>query len=251
MSTLRKPAPGHSMAASVAALVAGMAAALIVPVLLTGEPGDGLSVTFARGRYFWHKVAAFEIVLLVAWALEQSFAHRLFEKPRHAGGASVVGRVVRATGCALLLALILGSALASDDVIIWFITAAVVVVAAIVVLESILVQAAAAQVAGAEQIASSVPDPDALVVILRSVERGIQPEDPEAAAEVKRIRERIAHSLPRVGQIASSPGYEQLVAKVMELREVAHGPGGGRSARTACADATGLLDSLQVELRQT
>jgi len=190
-------------------------------------------------------------VLLVAWTFEQSFARSLFENPRHAGGASVAGRVARVTGCALLLALILGSALASDDVIIWFISAAVVVVAAIVVLESILVQAAAAQIVGAEQIASSVPDPDALVVILRSVERGIQTEDPEAAAEVRRVRERIAYSLPRVGRIASSPGYEQLVAKVMELRGGAHGPGARRSVGTACAEVTGLLDALQLELRQT
>lgn len=250
MSTPREPASGAPKAAPAAALVAVMAAALIVPVLLTGEPGDGSSVAFARGRYFWPKVASFEIVLLVAWAMEQSFARGLFEKPRHAGGASVAGRVARATGCASLLALILGSALASDDAIIWFIAAAVVVVAAVVVLESMLVQAAAAQIAGAERIASSMPDPDALVAILRSVERGIQPEDPGAAAEVKRIRERIAHSLPRVGRIASSHGYERLVAKVMELQGAAHGPGGGRAARTACAEAAGLVDSLQAELRQ-
>jgi len=50
MSNPRQPAPGLSMAASVTALVAAMAAALIVPVLLTGEPGDGSSVTLARGR---------------------------------------------------------------------------------------------------------------------------------------------------------------------------------------------------------
>jgi len=236
--------------ASTAALLAAMAGAFALPLLLTSESATETAGTWTRGRYFWPKLVTFEAVMAVTWVAMQPFSSRMWARPRMTGGAIVAGHVVWSIGSGTLLALIILSSLAADDVLHWFVAAAIVTIVAMVAIQSALVHAAFAQVSGMERIASTTPGPDELVALLKNLEKGLQEADPETTAGIKRVREHIAYSLPKVGRIAASSRYAQLVAEVHLLHERARNGEPAAVVRASCAEIAGLLELLRTELKE-
>jgi hypothetical protein len=75
-------------------------------------------------------------------------------------------------------------------------------------------------------------------------------QEPEASAEIKRLREMIAYSLPRVGRIASSITYAAIADEISSLHASSEGAGDAKRLRESCREIMTLLNRLQIELSE-
>ena len=255
MSTSRRTVaerwrPSLKAGFSVVPVLVVLGAAVAIPTLVTDvQPSAELGM-WTRGRYFWPKVIAFEAVLFAGWFSAKVLARRVFSRPKMTGGAAVTDFVVLAIGFGLLLALIAASAFVPDDVLGWFIAGGVLVAVATALLQSALLTAAAAQDVGLATPTGGVPSPEKLVALLRAVECSELAQEPETSAEIKRLREIIAHSLPRVGRIASSVTYAAIADEISSLHASSEGVGDAKRLHESCRQIMTLLNRLQVEFSE-
>ena len=82
-------------------------------------------------------------------------------------------------------------------------------------------------------------------------ERAMDASNAASAAEIRRLRECVSHSLPRVGRIANSGTYAELVAEVASLENCVRMDPASSQVRVSCGRMTDLLDRLRIELMQT
>ena len=255
MSTTRRTVaerwrPSLNAGIPVAPVLIVMGAAVAIPTLVTDvQPLDELGM-WTRGRYFWPKVIAFEAALFAGWLSANVLARRVLSRPKMTGGAAVTSVVVVAIGFGLLLALIAATAFVPDDALGWFIACGVLVAVATALLHFALLTAAAAQDVGMAKPTGGVPSPDKLVALLRAVECSEMAQEPEASAEIKRLREMIAYSLPRVGRIASSITYAAIADEISSLHASSEGAGDAKRLRESCREIMTLLNRLQIELSE-
>lgn len=204
---------------SVLTFCATVLAIFIISLLLF--PANAASDSFwHRGEFFWYKLVWAEVVFCVAWflGLHDPYSNLLSQRQQTGGAipaitSSVINACIFSYGI-LLLSLFLPEKRIYNIVLL---VVQIVVIVITIWRITILNEARFLQQDGIDPIPKNTKQPEELVAQLSILEMNMLKMDADLSWRVKRLREKINYSLPRVGKIATSMRYLSLVNGIEEL----------------------------------
>ena len=232
---------------SILAILAVMLAAVLVPLLVTSGPGISGFILQPRSDFFWLRIIAFNLILLVGCLGARPISGQMWKRRQMVGGALVVDWVAWHAGIGFVLFLIVSSAFAPDDFIGWFAACGVQVIAGLLVVRAGLSLASIAQGDGIVDLGNKVRGPALLAASLGVIERMHAVSDPGTAVEIGRLRERVMYSIPRAAHVLGSEPYGRLCREIDALHEVAVGPDAAARVSDSIARVSVILDHLQAD----
>jgi len=191
-----------------------------VAMLLFSDGVVGNSSFWVRGGYFWHKLLWAEVVILLAWWGGAFLNSAVMHERKLVGGAFVTNAVVFQLGCFSSLLLLLAGTFLEAEHTYWLVVAQILLVVATMLVLALVGGSRNYQADGLVPIESAIQNPDQLAARLTLVETLLKTEPHEAQRSLKALRERIDHSLPRRGRIASLQSYRAFAKEVEALCRV-------------------------------
>lgn len=182
-------------------------------VFSNNAPSDSF---FHRSEYYWHRLLWLCIIIstgylsLFGWVLPQLLKRR---QQTGAGYIGMAGTICQASFMSLILWCV-GIAL-PVNYIIWEICCQIIILVVCMAKAYFLFMAQRLQNDGMALIPENVKNSDELCVFLKVIEES-SPR-PESQKKIKKLREYIMYSLPRVGRISTVKNYVVLQQLILEL----------------------------------
>ena len=159
---------------------------------------------------------------------------QLLRQRQQTGGGIVVQFAIIAKACLWSL-LILGiSIFIPETYQQWILIAQIIIIIAAIILVATVTAARDLQNDGIVPLPYGVKRPDQLVAQITSLEHIIISKHPGSAASIKTIKEHINYSLPRVGKIATSAMYLDIVKDIESLCAAIESQDGSATINELC-----------------
>jgi len=164
---------------------------------------------FSQGQYFLHKLVWFQLILMTLfWGGAYSPFRKMLTVKFSGAYPAISAAIFNASIFSILLILI--SSFVSNKHLKIFVALQLLVILVTVIKVFAMSRASDLQKVGMEEIRDNLKKPEVLVAQLTVCER--QPElEQETLKLIRKVKDAFQYSLPKVGNIASSALYEQVV----------------------------------------
>ena len=219
-------------------LIALISIAVAIPViglLAFQSPESPNAGNLVRGQYFIFKLLWCEFLLLVLFVgCIKGLGGQLLRQRQQTGGGIVVQFAIIANACLCSLLILGVSVFLPEKYQQWILIAQIIIVVAAIILVATVTAGRDLQNDGIVPLQDGVKRPDQLVAQIASLENIIISNHPVSAASIKTIKERINYSLPRVGKIAASAMYLDIVKDIESLCAAIESQNGSATINELC-----------------
>jgi hypothetical protein len=238
--------------ARIGLLIALIFIAVAIPViglLVFQSPEPPNAGILVRGQYFIFKLLWCEFLLVVlSVGCIKGLGGELLRQRQQTGGGVVVQFAIIAKACLWSLLILGVSVFLSEKYQQWILIAQIIVVIAAITLVATVTAARVLQNDGIVPPPDGVKRPDQLVAQIGALENIIFSKHSVSAASIKTIKERINYSLPRVGKIATSVIYLDIVKDIESLCDAIESKNGSAAINELCGKVDQKITLLIAEI---